>query len=85
EEFNSLGVKLAGRAGVPVIPMAIKTDFWLNGRILKDLGPFDMRNRDIRIRFGQPLTITGTGKDENQQIIRFIQTNLEEWKVSANR
>ena len=28
ENFNSLGIKLAKRAGVKVIPCAIKTDFW---------------------------------------------------------
>ncbi|MFO7615943.1 MAG: lysophospholipid acyltransferase family protein [Bacteroidales bacterium] len=79
EEFNTLGVKLASKAGVPVIPVAIKTDFWLNGRILKDLGPLDLSSRDIRIRFGQPLMISGSGKEDNQTIIRFIQSHLEEW------
>src|SRR5664279_29783 len=49
-EFNSLGVKLAGRAGVPVVPVAIKTDFWENGRIIKDLGPI-RRNKPIFIEF----------------------------------
>jgi 1-acyl-sn-glycerol-3-phosphate acyltransferase len=38
EEFNSLGTKLAGRAGVQVIPIAIKTDFWGNGKFIKELG-----------------------------------------------
>ena len=80
EEFNTLGVKLAARAGVPVIPMAIKTDFWLNGKIIKDMGPLDLRSRDIFIRFGESLTITGSGKEDNQKIIRFIQTHLEEWR-----
>jgi len=28
EEFNSLGVKLAKKAGVQVVPIALKTDFW---------------------------------------------------------
>lgn len=37
EEFNSLGVKLAGKAGVNVIPIAIKTDFWGNGKIIKEI------------------------------------------------
>lgn len=78
EEFNSLGVKLAAKAGVPVIPIAIKTDFWLNGKILKDLGPID-RSKPIFIRFGEPMEIKGNGKEENQAIIRFIQSNLDEW------
>ncbi len=41
EEFNSLGVKLAKKAGVEVVPVAIKTDFWGNGKWMKELGPLD--------------------------------------------
>ena len=37
--FNTIGVKLAKRAGVPVIPVALKTDAWGNGNLLKDFGP----------------------------------------------
>src|SRR4030043_2323348 len=36
EEFNSLGVKLAKKAGVKVVPIAIKTDFWGNGKLIKE-------------------------------------------------
>lgn len=78
EDFNSLGVKLAKKAGVPVVPMAIKTDFWGNGRIIKELGPIDS-SKDIHIKFGEPFFIHGNGKEENQRIISFIQSNLEEW------
>ena len=31
--FNTIGVKLAKRAGVPVIPVALKTDAWGNGNL----------------------------------------------------
>ena len=37
--FNTIGVKLAKRAGVPVIPVALKTDAWGNGNLLKDFVP----------------------------------------------
>ena len=50
EEFNSIGVKLAKKAGVPVVPVAIKTDFWGNGRIIKELGPIDNK-KTIHIKF----------------------------------
>ena len=79
EEFNSLGVKLAKKAGVQVVPIAIKTDFWGNGKIIKELGPLDSK-KPIYFKFGEPLSITGNGKEENQKIIDFIQTSLEEWK-----
>ncbi len=78
EEFNSIGVKLAKKAGVPVVPVAIKTDFWGNGKIVKELGPIDSR-KTIHIKFGEPFNITGNGKEENNRIISFIQASLEEW------
>ncbi len=75
EEFNSLGVKLAQKAGVKVIPVAIKTDFWRNGTILKDLGSV-RRKEPIHIKFGEPMAIQDTGKAEHQLIVDFIQNNL---------
>jgi 1-acyl-sn-glycerol-3-phosphate acyltransferase len=81
EEFNSLGVKLAKKAGVPVVPVALKTDFWGNGKVIKELGPIDS-SKTIYIKFGEPLEIKGSGKEENQSIINFIKESLEEWKVS---
>jgi len=79
EEFNSLGVKLAKKAGVGVVPVAIKTDFWGNGKWIKELGPLD-RQKPIHIKFGEPFHITGNGKEENQKIVDFIQTSLKEWR-----
>jgi 1-acyl-sn-glycerol-3-phosphate acyltransferase len=79
EDFNSLGVKLAKKAGVDVVPVAIKTDFWGNGKLIKELGPLD-HNKPIHIKFGEPFKVTGTGKAENQKIIEFIQSSLKEWK-----
>jgi 1-acyl-sn-glycerol-3-phosphate acyltransferase len=78
DEFNSLGIKLAKKAGVQVVPVAIKTDFWGNGRLIKELGPLDSR-KIIHIKFGEPLSITGNGKEEHQLIIDFIQSSLLEW------
>ncbi len=79
EEFNSIGVKLAKKASVQVVPMAIKTDFWGNGKLIKELGPLDS-NKPIHIKFGEPFSITGNGKEENQRIIEFIKSSLDEWK-----
>jgi 1-acyl-sn-glycerol-3-phosphate acyltransferase len=79
EEFNSLGVKLAKKAGVEVVPVAIKSDFWGNGKLIKELGPIDM-HKPIHIRFGEPFRVAGNGKEENQKIIDFIQSALEEWR-----
>lgn len=78
ENFNSLGVKLASKANAKVIPVAIKTDFWGNGSIVKDLGPLD-RSKPIYMDFGEPITLSGSGKKDNQKIIDFIQVRLEKW------
>lgn len=78
EEFNSLGVKLARAAGVHIIPTALKTDFWENGTYLKDIGPVS-RNKPIHIVFDKPMEVTGSGKDEHKQIVKFIISNLQKW------
>lgn len=79
EEFNSLGAKLAKKAGVEVLPVAIKTDFWKTGKYMKDLGPVD-RSKEIFISFGEPQAIEGTGKEEHRRILEFIGGNIEEWR-----
>jgi 1-acyl-sn-glycerol-3-phosphate acyltransferase len=78
EEFNSLGVKLAKKAGVKVVPFALKTDFWGNGKFIKELGPLD-RHKPVCLKFGEPFAVSGTGKEENQKVIDFIQASLREW------
>ena len=78
KEFNTLGVKLAKTANVQVIPVAIKTDFWENGKYVRDLGPIN-RKKPIYMTFGEPFHINGSGKEENKKIIEFISTNLQQW------
>ncbi|KIH76186.1 glycerol acyltransferase [Geoalkalibacter ferrihydriticus DSM 17813] len=78
EEFNSIGVKLAKRAGVPILPVALKTDAWSNGRFLKDFGPINP-DKMVHIAFGAPLEVTGNGQAEQETIIGFIQEKLESW------
>lgn len=78
EEFNSLGVKLAKKAGAKVVPIALKTDFWGVGKVIKELGPLDSK-KIIYFKFGEPFPVQGPGKEENQRIIDFIQTSLKEW------
>jgi 1-acyl-sn-glycerol-3-phosphate acyltransferase len=76
EEFNSLGVKLAKKAGVQVIPVAIKTDFWGNGTLIKDFGPLN-RQEPIYMAFGEPISISGTGKEEHRRVTEYISTHLK--------
>ncbi len=79
EKFNSLGIKLAKEAGVPVIPVAIKTDFWGNGKLIKDIGPI-RRKEPVCISFGEPVRITGNGKAEHKQVVEFISGKIDEFK-----
>ncbi len=78
EKFNSLGVKLAKRAGVQAMPVAIKTDFWKPGKLIKDLGPLD-RSQDVYIEFGAPVTIEGNGKDQHREMVEFIGERMRSW------
>ncbi|MEZ4591623.1 MAG: lysophospholipid acyltransferase family protein [Chloroflexota bacterium] len=77
-EFNSLGVKLAARAGVPVLPVAVKTDFVQNGRYLRDFGPLD-RSKPIHVAFGRPFHVQNS-KQAHQESIQFIEQHLQTWQ-----
>jgi 1-acyl-sn-glycerol-3-phosphate acyltransferase len=76
--FNTLGVKLASRAGVPVIPVAIKTDFQGNGKLIKDMGPIDP-NKMLYFKFGEPMAVEGKGRETHQYVVEFISENLKAW------
>ena len=76
--FNSLGVKLAKIAAAPIVPLALKTDFMENGRLVKDIGSLD-RSRTIHFRFGRPLTVEGSGNAANEAVMDFIESCLAEW------
>ena len=77
-EFNSLGIKLAKRADVPVVPIAVKTDFLINGRYLRDFGPLD-RSKPIHITFGEPFAVQNS-KQAHNEVVAFIQQHLNRWQ-----
>ncbi|MDO3378707.1 lysophospholipid acyltransferase family protein [Geoalkalibacter halelectricus] len=78
EEFNSIGVKLAKRAGVPVLPVALKTDAWGNGRLIKDCGRIDPE-KTVHMAFGAPLEVSGNGQATQDAVVSFIQDKLRQW------
>lgn len=80
KDFNSIAVKLARRAGVPVVPLALLTDAWGNGSLLKDFGKIDTSKR-THLAFGSPLTVEGNGSATNAAVIQFIQDHLAEWRA----
>ncbi|HOO77334.1 MAG TPA: lysophospholipid acyltransferase family protein [bacterium] len=69
--FNTIGVRLAARAGVPVVPVAIKTDAWAPGRVLKDCGRV-RPDRPIVFSFGAPIPAAGNGREAQRRVVGFI-------------
>jgi 1-acyl-sn-glycerol-3-phosphate acyltransferase len=81
QEFRSLGVKLARRAGVPIIPVAIDSRAWGNGKLVKDLGPIDP-SLPVRFAFGAPIPVTGRGTEAHEACVAFIGDQLAAWRRS---
>ena len=78
-QMSSIGVKLAKKADVTIIPLALKTDCWENGRKIKDFGRLNL-SKTAYFSFGPPLVITGKGDNEQEQINSFISSKLTEWE-----
>ncbi|MGN0852079.1 MAG: lysophospholipid acyltransferase family protein [Kiritimatiellia bacterium] len=78
--WSSIGAKLAEKTGVPVVPIAVKTDIqptrpggkgWL-----KDFGPVDPA-KDIRVACGPVLQ--GTSKEMHGASFDWIRRKLDAW------
>jgi len=82
QAFNTLGVKLAARAGVPVIPVAVKTDFQGNGKLIKDMGLIDP-SKIVYFKFGEPMAVEGKGREAHQYVVEFIAENVKAWGGSV--
>lgn len=78
-QMSSLGVKLAKKNGVPIVPLALKTDAWQNGKILKDFGQLDV-SKKAYFSFGEPFTVEGKGTVEQEKVNNFISARLGQWK-----
>ncbi len=78
ERFNTVAVKLARSNEVKVIPFALKTDFLKPGRLFNDFGPVCPENH-IHVEFGAPVTVTGTGREAQEQIVNFIDNRSRSW------
>ena len=80
DQFNTIGVKLAKKAGVPVVPIALKTDAWGTGSFIKDYGRI-YPEKPVHIAFGEPCEIKDRGNEEHAAIIEFISGKLREWET----
>lgn len=79
EKFSSIGTKLAKSSGYPILPFALKTDFLQNGRYLRDLGPIK-RDADVWFEFAPARPVTGSGREQQQEVVDFIADRLARWK-----
>ncbi len=77
-KFNSIGVKLARKANKPIIPLALKTDAWPQGKLFKDFGAIH-KEKTIHFAFGAPIYVQEQGKDDHAQICKFINDKLDLW------
>ena len=80
-KFNSLGAKLATRAGVPLVPVACKTDFARLGRLLKDFGPIDP-SRPVRFACGPVLDPSLPQHELQERCTSHIASALLKWGMS---
>ena len=79
-QFNTIGIKLAKKADVPIIPLALLSDAWGTGKYIKDLGKIDP-SKPVHFSFGEPIRVQGRGTEEHKTIIHFIESKLEEWRA----
>lgn len=77
--FNSIAIKLARKTGAPLVPLALKTDAWGQGRRIKELGRV-RPDLPVRYRFGAPLRASGNGREEHAAICAFIAEALGQWQ-----
>lgn len=75
EKFNTLGVKLAQKADVQAVPVALRTDAWGIGKLFKDFGRIDP-TKPICFFIGKPIEIEGRGIKEHLEILDFIRQSL---------
>lgn len=84
-DLNKIGVKLATRANVPIVPMALQTDAWSSPGIFNtDFGKI-VPSRSVRITFGPPVNVEGRGHTEHQAVCQFIDQHLRAGQSTESR
>ena len=76
--FNTIGVRLARAAGVPIVPIALQTSAWSEGRWLQDIG-WIVPKRPVRFAVGKPITIDADSRGAQEQVVQFIESKLAGW------
>lgn len=81
-KFNSLGAKLAVRAGVPLVPVACKTDFARPGWPIMDFGPVDP-SRHVKFACGPVLAPDTPQREMQEACVSHIVGKLNEWGMKT--
>lgn len=88
-KFSSIGAKLAEKAGVPVVPIAIDSRCQTTResgpfkKLFKDFGPLDT-SRDIRCACG-PVIPCGKSREMHEASFNWIADTLESWGLPVAR
>lgn len=77
-EFNTIGVKIAEKNNVSIIPFALATDAWANGKKIKEIGKIDP-NKIARISFGEQIELDKNSKVTHDKVFDFIKKKFIEW------
>ena len=89
KRFSSIGAKLAERAGVPILPIAVDTrcqptrTSGLFAKVFHDFGPVDT-SYDIRIACG-PAIPCGKSRDMHEAAFDWMAAKLESWGLPTER
>ena len=86
KRFSSIGAKLAQKAGVPVVPVAVKTDILpIRGTkgIFKDFGTVDP-SKPIKMFCGPAISLP-TAREMNDAAFNWIADKLESWNMPVER
>lgn len=80
ETFGTLGMRLARRTGVPMVPVALDTSAWGRGKWKEDMGWIDP-SLPVRFAFGDPVEIGADQTAAHRAVVDFIAARLAEWKT----
>ena len=87
--YSSIGAKLAEKAGVPIVPLAVDSrcmptrEKGLLSKVFKDFGTVDT-SRDIRLAAG-PVIPCGKSRAMHEACFDWIAAKLEEWGIPTDR
>ena len=80
--FNTLGAKLALHAKVPMVPIAVSTDFLRIGRKHRDLGATVHPASPVRISCGPVIPCDLKQSEIQNRCLDFITSKLAQWETA---